>query len=76
MVGKHSTHLSDVHCGDVDRAHLKIKIQTLFYIALQDTAGFQVVGKRAVAVAGGFFREIDRLIERNFLVAAQFAYKR
>ena len=29
----------------------------------------------AGAVAGGFFREIDRLIERNFLIAAQLAYK-
>ena len=33
VVGKHGAHLGDVHCGDVDRAHLKIKIQALFYIA-------------------------------------------
>ena len=75
MICKHCTHLGNVHCGDIDRAHLEIKVQTFLDVAFQNTGGFEVVGEGAVAVTSGFFREVDRFIEGDFFVAADFADK-
>ena len=61
VICKHCTHLGNVHRSDIDRAHFEVKVQTFLDVAFQNAGGFEVIGKSAVAVASGFFREVDRL---------------